>query len=113
MIRSPGLATSIAAWIESVAATWVGALPPMVTVTVSTDCLPLPAVMNAEVGLEDPIGMSVERGVEQVARGRAPVVLTEHRERRLVAHHGHALLDDLLQLELGSIHVAHQDSHLS
>src|SRR6267143_3464563 len=38
MIRTPGLAASIAAWIESEAATWVGALPPTVTVTVSTDC---------------------------------------------------------------------------
>src|SRR5882672_9825417 len=38
MIRSPGLAASIAAWIEPEAATWVGALPPTVTVTVSTDC---------------------------------------------------------------------------
>src|SRR6267143_2211315 len=38
MIRTPGLAASIAAWIESDAATWVGALPPTVTVTVSTDC---------------------------------------------------------------------------
>ena len=38
MIRSPGLAASIAAWIEPEAATWVGALPPTVTVTASIDC---------------------------------------------------------------------------
>src|SRR5450631_2593436 len=38
MIRSPGWAESIAAWIEPEAATWVGAFPPTVTVTVSTDC---------------------------------------------------------------------------
>ena len=45
---APGKAASIAAWIEPEAATWVvGALPPMVTVTASTDCLPLPAVMTS------------------------------------------------------------------
>src|ERR1700719_1754072 len=47
MIKSPGLAASIALWIESEAATWVGALPPTVTVTASTDCLPLPAVITS------------------------------------------------------------------
>src|SRR5579864_2824841 len=45
MSRSPGAAASILAWMLSELLTWVGALPPMVTVTVSTDCLPLPAVM--------------------------------------------------------------------
>src|SRR5579864_7920870 len=44
--RSPGLARSIAAWMEADAATWVGALPPMVTVTVSIDAWP-PAVVIA------------------------------------------------------------------
>src|SRR2546423_4623975 len=33
MMRSPGWAASIAAWIEPEAATWVGVLPPTVTVT--------------------------------------------------------------------------------
>src|SRR6267143_961364 len=47
MIRSPGAALSIALWIESEARTWVGVLPPMVTVTVSIDCLPLAAVMTS------------------------------------------------------------------
>ena len=47
MIRSPGLAASMAAWIEAEAATCVGALPPMVTVTVSMVVLPLPAVMTS------------------------------------------------------------------
>src|SRR5258708_1734329 len=47
MIRSPGLAASIALWMLPVAATWVGALPPMVTVTESTDCLPLAAVITS------------------------------------------------------------------
>src|SRR4029077_451313 len=47
MIKSPGLAASIAPWIEPEAATWVGALPPTVTVTASTDCLPLPAVITS------------------------------------------------------------------
>src|SRR5437763_1735522 len=46
MIRSPGDAASIAAWTEAVGATCVGALPPIVTVTVSIDCLPLAAVMT-------------------------------------------------------------------
>src|SRR5579864_9068241 len=46
MIRSPGAAPSIALWIVPEAETWVGALPPMVTVTVSIDCLPLPAVIT-------------------------------------------------------------------
>src|SRR5215469_8059113 len=45
MSMSPGLAALMAAWRLADAATWVGALPPMVTVTVSTDCLLLPAVM--------------------------------------------------------------------
>jgi hypothetical protein len=47
MIKSPGLAASIAAWIEPEAATWVGAFPPTVTVTVSTDWLPLLATMTS------------------------------------------------------------------
>src|ERR1035441_10699623 len=47
MIKSPGAAASIALWIVAEAETCVGALPPMVTVTVSTDCLPLPAVMTS------------------------------------------------------------------
>ena len=33
--------------IESVAMTWVGALPPTVTVTESIDCWPLPAVTTS------------------------------------------------------------------
>ena len=41
MIMSPGMAASIAACIDAEAATWVGALPPIVTVTVSIDCCPL------------------------------------------------------------------------
>src|SRR6267378_2682608 len=47
MIKSPGAALSIALWIESKARTCVGALPPIVTVTVSIDCLPLAAVMTS------------------------------------------------------------------
>src|ERR1700737_3281937 len=56
MIRSPGAAASIAAWIELVAATGGGALPPIVTVTVSTDVLPLPAVMisSPQLAVEPP-----------------------------------------------------------
>src|SRR5579864_1243882 len=46
MIRSPGAAASMALWIVPEAWTWTGFLPPMVTVTVSIDCLPLPAVMT-------------------------------------------------------------------
>src|SRR5579864_1399636 len=54
MIRSPGLALSMACWIEPtpvgdigvLPATNFGALPPTVTVTASIDCLPLPAVMS-------------------------------------------------------------------
>src|ERR1700688_3641312 len=47
IIKSPGCAASIAAWIVGLSVgTWVGALPPIVTVTVSTDCLPLPAVIR-------------------------------------------------------------------
>src|ERR1700676_3583188 len=46
MSRSPGLAASILLWIVSVAAMWVGALPPTVTVTVSMDCFPLAAVIT-------------------------------------------------------------------
>ena len=45
MIRSPGLAKSIADWMVVPAAITVGVLPPIVTVTVSTDLLPLAAVM--------------------------------------------------------------------
>ena len=47
MIKSPGAAASIALWIVGAGVTWMGALPPMVTVTVSIDCLPLPAVMTS------------------------------------------------------------------
>src|SRR2546423_15124345 len=51
MIRSPGAALSIAVWMAlSVAfgpVTYVGALPAIVTVTVSIDCLPLAAVMTS------------------------------------------------------------------
>src|SRR2546430_1012764 len=43
MIMSPGLAASIADWMVWPAASTVGRLPPTVTVTVSTDCLPLAA----------------------------------------------------------------------
>src|SRR5437016_10731952 len=39
MSKSPGLAWSIAAWIEPEPRTCFGALPPIVTVTVSIDCL--------------------------------------------------------------------------
>src|SRR5580700_6113695 len=46
MIRSPGCALSIALWMEAFAATCVGALPPIVTVTVSIDLLPFAALMN-------------------------------------------------------------------
>src|SRR5579864_2712607 len=46
MIRSPGCAASIALWMEALAATCVGALPPIVTVTVSIDLLPFAALMN-------------------------------------------------------------------
>ena len=48
MIRSPGAAASIARLDRLPGGqTWVGALPPMVTVTASIDCLPLPAVMTS------------------------------------------------------------------
>jgi hypothetical protein len=59
MIMSPGAAASIAFWIVPVlycdngagvapgAIASVGFLPPIVTVTASTDCLPLPAVMTS------------------------------------------------------------------
>src|ERR1700756_1478276 len=47
MIRSPGAAASMAAWTEPEAGTCLGALPPTVTVTASTDCLPLPAVITS------------------------------------------------------------------
>src|ERR1700682_333128 len=47
MMRSPGAAASIAGWIEAAATTWGGAVPPMVTVTASIDCLPLAAVMTS------------------------------------------------------------------
>ena len=46
MSKSPGAAASIALWSLALALTCVGALPPMVTVTASIDCLPLPAVMT-------------------------------------------------------------------
>src|SRR6267143_1161308 len=39
MIKSPGWAPSIALWMLAEAATCVGAWPPIVTVTVSIDCL--------------------------------------------------------------------------
>src|SRR5438034_1340048 len=39
MIMSPGVAASIAAWIDCDAVTCVGLVPPIVTVTVSIDCL--------------------------------------------------------------------------
>src|ERR1700739_3574552 len=47
MIKSPGSAPSMALWMVPEERTCVGALPPTVTVTVSTDCLPLPAVMTS------------------------------------------------------------------
>ena len=46
MIKSPGEAASIALWIVPEAATCTGFLPPTVTVTASTDCLPLAAVIT-------------------------------------------------------------------
>src|SRR6267378_2482537 len=46
IIRSPGEAASMALWIEPDAETWTGALPPIVTVMVSIDCWPLPAVIT-------------------------------------------------------------------
>src|SRR3981189_1211770 len=50
MSKSPGWAASIALWMLAEARTWTGALPPIVTVTVSIDCLafdgwPAPAVL--------------------------------------------------------------------
>src|SRR6266576_3105857 len=39
MSKSPGLAASIALWMLAEARTWTGALPPIVTVTLSIDCL--------------------------------------------------------------------------
>ena len=50
MIRSPGEALSSAFWmllLTPVAVTWVGVLPPIVTVTASIDCLPLAAVITS------------------------------------------------------------------
>src|SRR4029077_5171708 len=47
MIRSPGAAASMKAWTEPEAGTCTGCLPPTVTVTASTDCLPLPAVITS------------------------------------------------------------------
>src|ERR1700719_1803556 len=53
--RSPGAALSIAAWIEAEAAIWIGALPPIVTVTVSIDWIPRPpAVAGAVVITSSP-----------------------------------------------------------
>src|SRR6266581_5422442 len=46
MIKSPGLALSMAAWMLPDAATWVGALPPMVTLIESIDDRPLVAVIT-------------------------------------------------------------------
>ena len=40
------LTGSIAAWTEAEAETWIGFLPPTVTVTASTDWSPLPAVIT-------------------------------------------------------------------
>ncbi len=51
MMRSPGVALSIAIWrallSEFSPLIYVGGLPPIVTVTVSMDCLPLPEVMTS------------------------------------------------------------------
>src|SRR6516165_1169900 len=47
MIRSPGAAPSSADWIVCPPARTVGCLPPIVTVTVSTDWLPLAAVITS------------------------------------------------------------------
>src|ERR1700686_694620 len=47
MIKSPGNAASIALWMLPEARTCFGVLPPIVTVTVSIDCLPLAAVMTS------------------------------------------------------------------
>ena len=50
MSMSPGEALSIAFWmllLTPVAVTWNGALPPIVTVTASIDCLPLPDVITS------------------------------------------------------------------
>ena len=46
MIRSPGADLSRAAWMEAEGATWVGCLPPTVTVTVSTERLPFPEIIS-------------------------------------------------------------------
>src|SRR5690349_16529079 len=45
MIMSPGAAVSIADWMVSVLCSTYGFLPPTVTVTVSIDDWPLPALM--------------------------------------------------------------------
>ena len=62
MIRSPGLATSMACWIEPTpvgdmewSRTYFGARP-TVTVTASIDCLPFPAVMSSSPQYELPAG---------------------------------------------------------
>src|SRR5258705_4056007 len=47
IIRSPGWAASMALWMLAVAATCVGALPPLVTGMPSVDCLPLLAVTTS------------------------------------------------------------------
>src|SRR6202035_2110016 len=47
--RSPGVAASIAAWIDAEAAIWVGTLPPIVTVTVSIDWIPVPPAVAGAV----------------------------------------------------------------
>ena len=69
MIRSPGIAPSMAVWIEPEAATWVGTLPPIVTVTVSIDCLPLPAVMTSSphCAVDPPYKTRDARGGQHVA----------------------------------------------
>src|SRR6516164_1488940 len=94
MIRSPGIAASIAPWIVLEALTWVGAFPPMVTFTASTDCLPLPAVITScphsaaeppncacccigHAGTPDGTVTVIDRSVQPVIAAGIPPMVTE------------------------------------
>ncbi len=99
MIRSPGLAASIALWMLADAATWVGALPPTVTVTVSMDCLPLAAVMTNWPHCVEvvPVGLYCAcccmRAIRHAAVGTVPVIVVSL-QLTPVRGRGHAIAAD-------------------
>ena len=99
----------MAVWIEPEARTWVGALPPMVTVTASIDCLPLPAVITnwPHCAAEPPYFTCCWIGQAATPLGTVTVIVVSFQLPMVAASPPMVTLDRVLQVwvrALGAVH---------